>query len=230
MNDRWTSRPSPRGWNIKVPNGPQKFEKVPAWASEIRIDSNDRIGIINNNNNNKTAYPAILPELDRPVGPVDAEGPAPRRGADGVAGLEAPSHSEGGFRGARLLEGDAVDGKLAGGGERKRGEGNASYLHDGWRMWVLLLRSCYGPVYCPMDLARLVGDCCGLWGCVACLLLVVFRFRVFEAGLKEGKNWKFLKAAAGRVRCETSRCSIFKREANSPFDFRVLFHKGNTPN
>ena len=94
-------------------------------------------------------YPVILPELDRPVGPVDTEGPAPRRGADGVAGLEAPAHPEGaaggaGFQGGRvsILEGNAVDGKLAGellgggGGEGKGGEGNASNLHDGWRMWV----------------------------------------------------------------------------------------------
>ena len=97
----------------------------------------------------KLAYPAILPQLDRPVGPVDAEGPAPGRGADGVAGLEAPSHSEGGFRGgARILEGDAGDGKLAGGGgERKRGEGNAGNLHDGWMDGgcgcYYVLRSCY---------------------------------------------------------------------------------------
>ena len=41
-----------------MPNGPQKFEKVPAWASEIRIDSNDRIGIIINNNKNLLTRPS----------------------------------------------------------------------------------------------------------------------------------------------------------------------------
>ena len=120
---------------------------APGWKS---MTTNDRIiGI-----NKQKTYPVILPELDRPVGPVDTEGPAPRRGArrgaDGVAGLEAPSHSEGaggGFQGGvSILEGNAIDGKAAGellgGGERKRGEGNAGNLHDGWRMWVLLLRSC----------------------------------------------------------------------------------------
>ena len=144
MND---GRPLKGVEHKKCRTGPQKLEKVPAWHPKFgSIDSNERnesnrIGIINNNN--RKTYPVILPELDRPVGPVDAEGPAPRRGADGVAGLEAPAHPEGaagggGFQGGRvgILEGNAVDGKLAGGGERKGGEGNASNLHDGWRMWV----------------------------------------------------------------------------------------------
>ena len=57
---------------------------------------------------------------------------------------------------------------------------------------VTLLRSCYGPVYCPMDFDRLVGDCCGS----DCLLLVVFRFfplsyrferrQIFESCRRQG--------------------------------------------
>jgi len=43
----------------------------------------------------ESTYPIALPELDHTIGGIDTEGPASPGGADGVAGFQALSHSEG---------------------------------------------------------------------------------------------------------------------------------------